>query len=85
MAICMTMTRMRQRRLKLRWSQDYLASLAGVAQSDISKFETLRTLLYDCQAERLAKILGLKREELQRVVNRDEELGSQSKLTPAEV
>ena len=85
MAILMTMTRMRLRRLALRWSQNQLSSLAGVAQSDISKFETLRAIPYDRQAERLARLLGLRPEQLQIVVDRDQELDSPYEQRPAQV
>jgi transcriptional regulator with XRE-family HTH domain len=78
-------TNMRRRRRELDLTQCELASLAAVGQSEISKFETLRTLPYDCQADRLAQILGLKPEELQQSSVRDPKLSSPSEEMPAEV
>ena len=56
---------MKWRRLALGWSQSKLGSESSVAQSDISRFETLHAIPYHGQAERLSEILGLDPEELQ--------------------
>ena len=58
-------TRMRARRLSLGLSQQALGFRAGVASSDVSKFENGWARPYPGQAKRLAKALRLSAGELQ--------------------
>ena len=59
------MTKVKSERLRKGWFQQTLGFHAGVAASDVSRIENGRMIPYACQAERLAKVLGLRTEELQ--------------------
>jgi ribosome-binding protein aMBF1 (putative translation factor) len=58
------MTKMQQARDAKKWSQTKIAYMAGMAQSDVSAMENGWRKPYPGQAKRLAKLLGLKPEEL---------------------
>jgi transcriptional regulator with XRE-family HTH domain len=61
----MSMTKCKNERLAKGWSQQTLGFYANVSGSDISRIESGRMIPYPAQAERIAKILGLKPGELQ--------------------
>ena len=58
------MTRMKAERLRRGWSQQKLAVEAGVGYADICRAERGLFRLYPSQAERIAKVLGLRPDEL---------------------
>ncbi len=58
-------TILKSERVKRGWSQQQLGVLAGVEASDVSRIETGRMRPYPSQAERLAKVMGVRAEELQ--------------------
>lgn len=62
------MTKLKYERERRKWNQQTLGFHASVAASDVSRIENRRMVPYDGQAERLAKVLGLKPEELQDAV-----------------
>ena len=68
----MLQTNMKLSRIQKGWTQTQLAFLSRVPQSEISRFENLRSIPYHGQAERMGEILGLKAEELQEVVSNDD-------------
>ncbi len=53
------LTRMRATRLKLGWTQRYLAAQSGINNTDISRIEIGRAKPYPKQATALAAALGL--------------------------
>jgi len=59
------MTKLKSERMRRGWSQQTLGFHAGVAASDVSRIENRRLIPYPCQAERLAKVLDLRPDELQ--------------------
>jgi|WetSurMetagenome_2_1015567.scaffolds.fasta_scaffold86254_2 ribosome-binding protein aMBF1 (putative translation factor) len=63
------MTKLQQTRDAKGWSQTKLAYMAKVAQSDISAIENGWRKPYPGQAKRIAKLLGLKPEELTQAVD----------------
>lgn len=60
----MPMTKAEAARAAKKWSQTKLAYMAGMAQSDISAIENGWRKPYPSQAKRLAKLLGVKADEL---------------------
>jgi transcriptional regulator with XRE-family HTH domain len=52
-------------RRKRGWSQQLEGVYANVSAADVSRIETGRMVPYPGQAERLARVLGLRPEELQ--------------------
>ena len=70
----LAITRMKFQRIVLELSQDRLGSMSGITQADISRLENVRAIPYDCQAQRLAQILGLNPEELQEPASTPEEV-----------
>jgi ribosome-binding protein aMBF1 (putative translation factor) len=58
------MLRIKAERLRRGWSQQDLGYRARVQATDISRIERGRFIPYDGQAERLARVLGLTRNEL---------------------
>jgi ribosome-binding protein aMBF1 (putative translation factor) len=69
----MTNTKLRIERLRRGWSQQTLGFHAGVAAADISKIENGWLTPYPAQAERLARVLGLTVEELQKPATTEEQ------------
>jgi len=65
LSLAMLKTKLEESRRARGWSQQVLGFHASVSASDVSKFETGRMRPYPGQADRLAKILGLKPDELQ--------------------
>ena len=61
----MNINKLRQERVRRGWSQQTLGFHAGVGASEISRFEHGRAIPYQGQAERLAKVLHLRPDELQ--------------------
>lgn len=55
---------MKAERLRRGWSQQKLAVEAGVGYADICRAERGLFRLYPSQAERIAKVLGLRPDEL---------------------
>ena len=58
------MTNLEAVRTRRQWSQEKLAEMAGLAQSDISAIERGWRKPYPKQAARLARVLGIKASEL---------------------
>ena len=61
----MSKTILKTEREKRGWSQQQLGVLAGVGASDVQRIETRRMVPYPTQAEKLAKVLGVRPDELQ--------------------
>ena len=59
------MTKIKHERLNRGWNQQTLGFRAKVAASDVSRIENCRMIPSPSQAERLAKVLGLRPDELQ--------------------
>jgi transcriptional regulator with XRE-family HTH domain len=60
----MNINKLRQERVRRGWSQQTLGYRARVGASEISRFEHGRAIPYPVQAKRLAKVLGLRPDEL---------------------
>jgi transcriptional regulator with XRE-family HTH domain len=60
----MYISKLKRERIRRGWSQQTLGFHAGVGASEISRFEHGRAIPYRGQAERLAKVLELRTEEL---------------------
>ncbi len=58
------LTRLKKERQRRGWTQTVLAYKAGMTPAEISRYETGRMLPYREHARRLAKVLGLKPEQL---------------------
>lgn len=56
--------RIKAERLKRNWRQTDLACFARMSTSDISRIESGRMIPYPTHAERLAKVLGIRPDEL---------------------
>jgi transcriptional regulator with XRE-family HTH domain len=59
------MTKMKARRHELKLSQTAVGYLSGVSPADVSRIENKRLDPYPGQAERIAKVLKLRVDELQ--------------------
>ena len=60
-------------RLKRNWSQTELAFFARMSSSDVSRIETGRMIPYSTHAQRLAKALGIRPDELLEEVELEQE------------
>jgi len=58
-------TKLKLERVKRDLSQQELGEIAQVTASDVSRIETCRMVPYPTQAQKLARVLGLREEELQ--------------------
>ncbi len=56
---------LRDERRRRGWTQQQLGAIVGIQSSDISRIESGRMRPYPSQAERLARILGIRPEDLQ--------------------
>jgi transcriptional regulator with XRE-family HTH domain len=63
------MTKMKARRQELRLTQTAVGYLSGVSPSDVSRIENGRMIPYPAQADKIAKVLKLRIEELQQHTN----------------
>lgn len=63
------MTKMKARRHELKLSQTAVGYLAGVSPADISRIENQRMIPYPGQADKIAKVLKLRVDELQESSN----------------
>ena len=63
--LLMGKTILKSEREKRGWTQQQLGVLARVGASDVQRIETRRMIPYPTQAEKLAKVLGVRPDELQ--------------------
>jgi transcriptional regulator with XRE-family HTH domain len=66
-----TITKLRQARKGRQWSQQELGFFARVGVADVSRIESGRMKPYPLQAEKIARALNLKPDELQDEVQVD--------------
>jgi ribosome-binding protein aMBF1 (putative translation factor) len=62
-------TKLKLERVKRELSQQELGEIAEITAADVSRIETCRMVPYRTQAQKLARVLGLREEELQEPAN----------------
>jgi ribosome-binding protein aMBF1 (putative translation factor) len=62
-------TKLKVERVRRDLSQQELGEIAQMTAADISRIETCRMVPYRTQAQKLARVLGLREEELQEPAN----------------
>lgn len=64
----MNMSKLKAERIRRGWSQQTLGYKAKTSASDVSRIENGRMMPYPSQADRLAKVTGLRSDELQQPI-----------------